>query len=152
MQTQQSTRSASSARNIRRRMLAVTAVVVSALVLTGCLNEHGQRSFDLMNAERRANRMHELVNDADLNARAQQWADHLAATGRLAHSTMTIPPGATRVAENVGYSGSVGDVHARLMASAPHRANILDARMTRVGIGATVDPQGRVWIVQLFAN
>jgi uncharacterized protein YkwD len=127
-------------------------VLAAALALTGCLNENGQRSFDLLNGERRAHRIHELANDVDLNATAQQWAEHMASTGQLAHSQLTIPPGATRVAENVGYGGSVDIIHSRLMDSTGHRNNILDTRMTRVGIGAAVSADGRVWIVQLFAN
>jgi uncharacterized protein YkwD len=149
-------RSAPSTRNARgpiaRRATSLVAVALGVLLLTGCLSEDGQRSFDLINHERGARGVHHLVNDADLNATAQAWADHMVAVNRLYHSTLRIPPGATRVAENVGYAGSVDSIHGRLMASTGHRNNILDARMTRVGIGATTGPDGRVWIVQLFAN
>ena len=140
------------ARRAPRRLMAVAAVAMGLVLLTGCLTEQGQRSFDLLNAERRAAGLHELANDADLNGRAQQWADHLAAQGRLSHSSMQIPPGATRVAENVAYSASIDISHRNLMNSPGHRANILDGRMTRVGIGVTTSPDGRVWLVQLFAN
>jgi uncharacterized protein YkwD len=135
-----------------RRLLGFVAVTAAVLVLTGCLSEQGQRAFDLLNADRQANGVAELVNDLDLNAKAQQWADHMAATGILAHSQLVVPEGSTRVAENVGYAGSVDDIQRRLMASAGHRANILDHRLTKVGIGVTVDGSGRVWLVQLFAN
>jgi uncharacterized protein YkwD len=135
-----------------RRLLGLVAITAAVLVLTGCLSEQGQRAFDLLNADRRANGLHELVNDLDLNAKAQQWADHMAATGTLAHSQLVVPEGSTRVAENVGYAGSVDEIQRRLMASSGHRANILDNRLTKVGIGVTVDGTGRVWLVQLFAN
>lgn len=140
------------ARRAPRRLVAVAAVAMGLVLLTGCLSEQGQQSFDLLNAERRAHGLHEFVNDAELNTRAQQWADHLAAQGSLSHSSMEIPPGATRVAENVAYSGSIERSHTNLMNSPGHRANILDGRMTRVGIGVTTSPDGRVWLVQLFAN
>ena len=144
------TRNARSART--RRLSGLAAVALGVVLLTGCLSEEGQRSFDLINQERTSRGIHALVNDADMNATAQAWAEHMVAVNRLYHSTLRIPPGATRVAENVGYGGSVDSIHGRLMASTGHRNNILDARMTRVGIGSATGPDGRVWIVQLFAN
>ena len=38
------------------------------------------------------------------------------------------------------------------MASAEHRAHILDPSMTQVGVGLTNDSQGRVWIVADFGG
>lgn len=134
------------------RVAAVIAVVVASVLLTGCLNEHGERSFELANAERTARGTPALVNDFDLNARAQEWSDHMAATGRLAHSGGGIPEGSTRVAENVGYASSVDRIHELFMQSDQHRRNILRGDVTRVGIGAAVDAKGQVWITQIFAN
>lgn len=134
------------------RALSLVAIAAAALLLTGCLNEQGVRSFDLVNAERGANGLGELANDLDLNAVAQEWSDHMAATGNLAHSGVDIPVGSTRVAENVGYASSVDRVHQLFMGSNGHRSNILNREVTRVGIGATVDADGTVWITQIFAN
>jgi uncharacterized protein YkwD len=53
--------------------------------------------------------------------------------------------------ENVGAAGSVGDVHALFMNSAPHRRSILDGRFDRVGTGVT-EAQGRYYVVQVFAG
>lgn len=150
--TPRSTHSGSVRRRSHRRLLGVTAVVAAVLVLTGCLNEQGQRSYDLVNEARRNAGVHELVNDVDLNARAQEWADTMAARGQISHSRLTIPQGSTRVSENVGVAASVDRVHELLMNSTGHRNNILDARMTKVGIGATIGGDGRVYIVQIFAN
>jgi uncharacterized protein YkwD len=36
------------------------------------------------------------------------------------------------------------------MASAPHRANILNPYFNRIGVGVKVDSAGRAWIVALF--
>jgi uncharacterized protein YkwD len=147
-----STSTAVSTRRRPRRLAAILAVLAAVVVLSGCLNEHGQRSYDLLNNERTHRGLRALDNDLDLNSIAQEWSDHMARTGQLAHSGVSIPPGATRVAENVGYGSSVDRVHHLLMTSGPHTANILHSGMTRVGIGATVDAQGRVWITQIFAN
>lgn len=135
-----------------RRLATILAVFAAVVVLSGCLDEQGQRSYDLLNNERTHRGLAALNNDLDLNSIAQKWSDHMAATGTLAHSGVSIPPGATRVAENVGYGSSVDRVHHLLMNSGPHRANILHNGMTRVGIGAAVDSQGRVWITQIYAN
>jgi uncharacterized protein YkwD len=137
---------------LTRRASTLGALAVGLLLLTGCLSENGQRSFDLLNQERAARGIHTLGNDADLNATAQAWAEHMASVNRLYHSTLRVPPGSTRVAENVGYGSSVDQIHQALMNSAGHRNNILDSRMTRIGIGAAADSSGRIWIVQLFAN
>lgn len=135
-----------------RRVSTLGAIAVSVLMLTGCLSEHGQRSFDLANHERASRGIHTLGNDADLNATAQAWAEHMASVNRLYHSQLRVPPGSTRVAENVAYGSSVDQIHQALMNSPGHRNNILDGRMTRVGIGSAVGSNGRIWIVQLFAN
>lgn len=137
---------------IARRAAALGAIALGVMLLTGCLSEQGQQLFDLTNQERTSRGIHALANDADLNTTAQAWADHLAATGKLAHSQLRVPAGSTVVAENVGYAGSIEQVHQALMNSAGHRQNILDRRMTRIGIGTNIDGQGRVWIVELFAN
>lgn len=142
---------ATTTRRLGRR-ISVLAIAVAALMLAGCLNDQGVRSFDLVNADRGANGLGELANDFDLNAIAQEWSDHMAATGNLAHSGVDIPAGSTRVAENVGYASSVDRVHQLFMGSSGHRDNILNRGVTRVGIGATVDADGTVWITQIFAN
>lgn len=136
----------------RHRMVALVVMALSLVLLSACLTEEGARSFDLINDERRAAGTHELANDFDLNAQAQQWAEHIAAQGKLSHSKLTVPPGATRVAENVAYGPSIDVNHRNLMNSSGHRANILDSRMTRVGIGVATGANGSVFVVQLFAN
>lgn len=136
---------------LARRGMALVAMAVSLVLLSACLTEEGAQSFNLVNDERRAAGLHELANDFDMNATAQAWAEHLAVQGRLAHSNMAIPPGATRVAENVAYGPSVEANHRNLMNSPGHKANILDHRMTRIGIGVA-HGNGRVYVVQLFAN
>jgi hypothetical protein len=54
------------------------------------------------------------------------------------------------VAENVGYGPNEPTVHAAFMNSAGHRANILDSRLTEVGVGVVVDAKGRVWVTEVF--
>lgn len=42
-------------------------------------------------------------------------------------------------------------IHDRLAASPEHRANMLDPRFTHLGVGVARSPDGRVWVVQVFA-
>ncbi len=82
----------------------------------------------------------------------RQWAAQLARERVLRHRpglhdalvARGIRP--TYWAENVGMGGHALQVHEAFMRSAPHRANVLDARFTQVGIG-TVAADGRVWVV-----
>jgi uncharacterized protein YkwD len=53
------------------------------------------------------------------------------------------------VGENVGYGPDIVSVHTALMASQPHRANILGHDFTRLGTAA-VRSGSRVWVVQVF--
>ena len=109
----------------------------------------------MVNAERAAAGVPPLALRADLSDLAGAWSVSMAATGVLAHNDAyfssdvrrQIGPGAR--AENVAYAGDVASVHRVLMDSPPHRANLLDARMTVFGIGAVFD--GRLWwVTQAF--
>lgn len=82
---------------------------------------------------------------------ARSWAEHLARTGVLRHN----PDLAEDVdnwrwlGENVGYGPDVRTVHAAIMDSPAHRANVLDRDYTQVGVGV-VRRDGRVWVVEVF--
>lgn len=53
------------------------------------------------------------------------------------------------IAENVGTGFGVRQVHRAFMASAPHRANILDPQMRAVGVGV-VSVGDRLWVTEIF--
>ncbi len=65
-------------------------------------------------------------------------------------------PASAMVGENIFYCNVTNDVynvdyaHRRLMASPGHRANILDARFTKVGVGLYRDSMGRFWVTEMF--
>lgn len=113
------------------------------------------RLLDLANCERAERGIAALTARGDVTAIAQEWSEHMAADGAISHNDSFFTAatkarlGAKALGENVGTSGSIDDVHDRLMASAPHRANLLDARFTVVGMGAVADG-GAYWITQDF--
>lgn len=53
------------------------------------------------------------------------------------------------VAENVGRGPSVNSIHTALMNSEGHRRNILEPRLTEIGVGVEYR-HGRVWVTQNF--
>jgi hypothetical protein len=79
-----------------------------------------------------------LTINAQLTAVAQAWANHLAAAGALSHN----PQLRTQVTdwnvlgENVGVAGDIPTVQAAFMASAPHKANILNTSYTQMGVAS----------------
>lgn len=84
-------------------------------------------------------------------SRARRLAARLAARGVLEHSDLRdIAPSWTAAGENIGRSGDVRDVTARLFRSPSHRQNILDARFTHTGVGTARSGNGTVYVVQLF--
>jgi uncharacterized protein YkwD len=138
----------------RRLTLCVVAVIALATLGTSCTrNGAAFESFQRVNAEREARGLRILRLDQALTNKAQDWADHMAATGRVSHSVLTagVETDWRVLGENVGAAGSVGDVHALFMNSAPHRRSILDGRFDRVGTGVT-EAQGRYYVVQVFAG
>lgn len=65
-------------------------------------------------------------------------------------------PARALVGENIFFASVTNDLynadyaHRRLMASPSHRANILEPRFTKVGVGLYRDPQGRFWVTEMF--
>lgn len=90
---------------------------------------------------------------------AQDHADLMGDLNSMFHDTGDLwnemPSDVEWVAENVGYvpggSGAVRRMHKAFMNSAGHRANILTARATHMGIGV-VKRNGTVWVVERFAD
>lgn len=97
------------------------------------------------NAIRSYNGLGTLSSNATLNAAAQACAERMAAAGSLEHSSAT--PGFGYWGENIaqGY-GSAPAVFAGWMGSSGHKANILGAHYTQMGIGYVAS--GNWWCQQ----
>ncbi len=76
---------------------------------------------------------HQLPGEADVAGRAAAAGAHFRA-----------------VAENIAYGPSAAAIEQQWMHSAPHRANILDPRMDRIGI-SIVAGAGTLWAAEDFA-
>ena len=116
---------------------------------------------DAMNQDRAANGLAPLTSDPQLASLAQNWANHLASIGALAHQDLaglndtsmtnwqsleenTLGPGPS----NIG----AGDMENLWMASSEHRTNILRPEMNYVGVGIARDSAGGVYAVVDFGH
>jgi len=98
------------------------------------------RVISAMNVQRARYGRVRLVAAACPDVYAEKWAYHLARTGSFYHQSMyPILRGcrATRVAENLARGNVTADkIVLAWMRSPGHRANVLDGRLTRVGVAA----------------
>ena len=138
----------------RSRLVALAvAVVVVGLALSACsADENGM--FSMVNSSRAQAGTGQLNPDIALIVKAQAWSKQLAADQSLYHSNLSdgAPAGWYRLGENVGTGSSLAAVNQAFLDSAPHRANILEPSDTHLGVGVTVDGNGRYWIVEEFAG
>lgn len=104
-----------------------------------------------INASRHSAGRSAVSTSPALTAVARAWAQSMARSQRLAHNpkVWTQVSGWHYLGENVGVGGTTTTLHSAFMHSAPHRANILSADYSRVGIGVAYG-SGRTWVVEVF--
>ena len=91
----------------RRGGLAIVAIALLAVALAGCMPDDSRTFLDRTNSLRRSKGVATLAEHDTLTQKAEAWAQHMAATGRLEHSTLSAGLGSlgwTALGENVGYS------------------------------------------------
>lgn len=138
-------------------LLAAVAVAVVGLVPpTPAEASTSPRSLEadfvaLVNIERSRAGLHALTVRSDIVTVARNHSREMADEWRLYHNPdyTTQITGWQRVSENVGFGPNVIRIHDALMASEGHRRNILDDRVTEIGVGVVVK-DGRVWVTQNF--
>ncbi len=108
------------------------------------------------NAHRAANGLGPLVRDPALDAIAREWTAQMASTEVLSHRTdlramveSRVTTDWQRIGENVGWGPSSSWLHDAFVDSPGHNANIL-GQYNRVGVGATLDDDGDLWVTVNF--
>lgn len=157
-----SDRSTTYAGPARRRMVgALAAGAVALSTLTGLAgapsaqaassNTYEKKFIQSINTSRTIRHHRALSPDSHLNAVAQAWTRRMAASKKLQHNPrLTSDVGSFRVVgENVGVGSDVPGLHRAFMASAHHKANILNNDYTQVGVGVVIS-QGRMWVTEVF--
>jgi uncharacterized protein YkwD len=123
-----------------------------------------QELLALINQSRMAAGLTALRWDNRLAAIARSHSRDMLKGGFVAHVSPTTGDTLTRVkraglafplvVENVGEEGGVLQAHRGVMASPGHRANVVNPKVTHVGIGVVVKPNssGYLFVTELFAQ
>jgi len=152
-------------RFILKPIILLTAIFLAASSLyigpsasaEGPVRDYGAESGFLgsLNAQRAAQGLAPLALNGSMTAAADSWAFSMASGSFLAHAGDIVtgtPGGWTKVGENVGRGQTVASLTSAFMASAGHRANILDATYTHIGIAVYAHPtDGRMYTTHRFA-
>lgn len=93
-----------------------------------------------------------LAPAGDLEAVATAHSRSMAESGDLHHNPALGQEVANWrvVAENVGRGSDADVLHDMFMDSPTHATNILDERVTQVGIGVVTTDDGQLWVTQVF--
>jgi hypothetical protein len=141
---------------LAHRLPVVALLVLSLLMLVptapaAATTTHEQDFVQRLNGARQSVGLASLRVRDDLTRVARDHSRVMASRNLLHHNPdlTTQVSNWQRLSENVGVGPSTGSVHTALMDSAGHRANILDSRVTEVGVGVEVR-DGRVWVTQVF--
>jgi len=142
---------------ILRRVCVLGALSIMFGALAGCNTNPEDRSAVIgsINASRADAGLAGLADNPQLDVKADAWAQHLLAICDLEHSRLQdgAPSDWRKLGENVGYGGSIDQVHTAYMKSPGHRANILDPAYNQVGAAAVwgdCNGSHRVFTVQVF--
>ena len=115
----------------------------------------------MVNQARASEQSSVLERDATLDGIAERHAQAMRKQKRIAHDAGDGDP-RSRVegadlsilatGENVAHALDVTRAHRALWASPSHRENLLQPRFDRVGIGVALDPDGSIWVCEVFAD
>jgi len=124
-----------------------------ALLTLACSPEQAH-VYSLVNAERTAAGVPELLPSPHAMRKAQAWAEEMASSEWLRHSDVRrdMPEGFQRLGENVGRGPTIEAVHQAFLHSPAHRANLLDARFQWIGTGHAVSAGGAIYVVHVLAR
>ena len=155
------------------RLLPMTAPVHLSLASTEEIEE--QELIADINRERHIHGLNGLVPDTLLGGAARSHSREMCGMDYFDHHSpsagMTTPmdryfqalqahgegrPDTALVGENIFYASVTNTIynaqyaHTALMNSPGHRANILEPRFSKVGVGVYRDSKGRFWVTEMF--
>jgi uncharacterized protein YkwD len=148
----------------KRLLLAAVVLILIAGVAIACYppaeGSYNDQLLDATNRDRAAAGLPALTWNATLGGNALVHATHLAETGSLQHQNLTAILADPKYAafntlgENIAVAPagtSAVEIERAFMASAPHRANILNRNFRWVGVAA-ITGNGQVWIAVEFGG
>lgn len=139
--------------NRRSQLLGIVLVGILVIAMACTKNPEALQSGQLVNGERARRNTAELIYHGALVDKAQNWAEHLAATGTIRHSTLSanVGPGWRTLGENVAKARTIEQAHALLMGSNSHRNTLLNPRYNSIGVGVA-ESGGWYYVVQVFGG
>ncbi|MEK0451054.1 MAG: hypothetical protein RL088_3322 [Verrucomicrobiota bacterium] len=110
--------------------------------------------FILHNHQRSFHGAAPLQRDAELSDYARNWAETMARSGSMKHSSLRfVGSGYSAGAENVAMmQKSPSEVMNAWMQSSGHRKNVLNDRYTHAGFGVAYDESGRPYWCAVFGG
>lgn len=115
----------------------------------------------MLSALRADQRLVALARDARLDGLALAHARRMMQSHVVGHDVGDGDPSqrlqsaglsAQQVSENVAHAQTVTLAHRALWFSPSHRANMLRAEVTQIGVAVVDDPDGSVWVAEVFAR
>ncbi|HMJ13417.1 MAG TPA: CAP domain-containing protein, partial [Polyangiaceae bacterium] len=106
-------------------------------------------------------RLGKLRRDERLDQVAQAHAEAMLKARRIGHDVGNGDPRArveaaglalNAAGENVVHAANLRRAHRALWSSPSHRGNLLQKRFDALGIGITNDPDGSVWVCEVFGD
>jgi uncharacterized protein YkwD len=119
------------------------------------------RLFEMMNSARASEGLDILRRDPELCRVAERHARRMLHAGQIGHDLGDGDPKqrvensavtASEVGENVAHAKNPSRAHRAVWSSPSHRANLLDRRFGRTGVGVATDTDGTVWVAYVFAS
>jgi uncharacterized protein YkwD len=120
-----------------------------------------QGLLEMVALARRSEGIAAPVSNAGLDRAARLHAERMMRARELGHDVGDGDPRerveengvrASEIGENVAHAATLALAHRALWSSPSHRANILDRRFTRLGIGVSRDVDHSVWVTEVFAT
>ncbi|MCC6226324.1 MAG: transporter [Microthrixaceae bacterium] len=142
------------------RMIAAAGMLCIGVLASACESTPVDRNEVIaeVNASRAEAGLPPLRENLTLDRKADAWAQRLRDSCSLSHSKLSdgAPEEWMKLGENVGYGGTIAQVHDAYMNSPGHRANILDPSFTSMGAaavwGTCPDGTHRVFTVHEFMH
>ena len=120
-----------------------------------------QALFSMVNEARATEQSPPLQRDSVLDGVAQRHAEAMRELKRVAHDAgdgdpqsrvQASSPSVLSAGENVAHALDLTRAHRALWASPSHRENLLEPRFDKIGIGVASDPDGSIWVCEVFAD
>lgn len=130
----------------------VVILVVAALPPAAAMTRREKRLLHLVNSLRARYGLVRLNEENDLTRAARKHSARMATSGSLFHTRdlrEVVGRRASAWGENVAKARRVHRIFRQWAGSAPHRANLLNSRYRRVGVGI-VRHRGYLWATMIF--